>query len=96
MNAQKYKRFFRERLYNFLFSVCQVLNDGATTIIDFTYSPWTELKALTTAWRIPYYHMDISISSYLAALSSYLREKDAIDAALIFQSEKGKFFCFSS
>lgn len=34
--------------------------------------------------------MDISISSYLAALSTYLQEKNAIDAALIFQSEKGK------
>lgn len=71
--------------------MCQVLNAGATAIIDFTYSPWAELKELTTAWRIPHYHMDISISSYIDALATYLQERNAIDAALIFQSEKGKF-----
>ncbi|KAJ6638711.1 Glutamate receptor 2, partial [Pseudolycoriella hygida] len=67
---------------------CQVLNDGVTTIIDFTYAPWTELKELTTVWKIPYYHVDVTIGSYVAALSKYLQKKDAIDAALIFQSEK--------
>lgn len=71
--------------------MCQVVNAGVTTIIDFTYSPWTELKDLVTTWNIPYYHVDISISTYLTALSLYLQEKNAIDAALIFQSEKGKF-----
>lgn len=70
--------------------MCQVLDAGVTAIIDFTYSPWSQLKELTTAWRIPYYHMDISISSYVAALSAYLQEKNAIDAALILESEKGE------
>lgn len=70
--------------------MCQVLNAGVTAIVEFTYSPWSQLKELTTAWRIPHYHVDITISSYLSALATFLKEKNAIDAALIFQNENGK------
>ncbi|XP_037030055.1 uncharacterized protein LOC119069934 isoform X1 [Bradysia coprophila] len=69
-------------------SLCQVLNAGVTTIVDFTYSPWSELKELSAAWRIPHYHVDTTLSSYVTALATFLKEKNAIDAALIFQSEK--------
>lgn len=74
--------------------MCQMLSAGVTIIVDFTYSPWTELKDIVTTWNIPYYHVDISISVYVAALAMYLQHKNAVDAALIFQSEKGKRFCF--
>lgn len=83
-------------LKKILFSVCQVVAGGITIIIDFTYSPWNELRDMTTTWNIPYYHVDISIGPSVAALSMYLQEKDAHDAALIFQSGAGKDTCSTS
>lgn len=73
-----------------LFSVCQVLNAGVTAIVDFTYSPWAEIKELTSDLRIPYYRVDITKNVYLDAFEKYLQQRNAIDAALIFENEKGK------
>lgn len=41
-------------------------------------------------YDIPYVHLDISIRPFVAALTKYLQAREASDAILIFQNDRGE------
>ena len=78
--------------YDILFqcvAVCAQLYKGITMILDMTWTGWDKLRDLARDFGIIYKRGDTTISAYVQALDDIMMYKNATDAALIFENEKG-------
>lgn len=57
-------------------------------LIDSTPGGLLEIQSVLARNDIPYFNFDYSIQSFVRVLEKFLNDKGALDAVLIFQSEK--------
>lgn len=61
-------------------------------IIDLSWSPWQVAEDLASEAGIPLVRTLLGSQQLVKALDSYLESRNATDAALILESESGKFW----
>lgn len=72
--------------------MCQILSNGLHIIIDITWSSPDEIMNIIEITNINYFHVDISIKSYISVLTKYLQVRQATDVVIIFQNERGNLW----
>jgi len=58
-----------------------------TAIIDMTWGGWREAEKVATANGLPYMRIETANHQFVKSADDFLRDRDAIDAALIFKDE---------
>ena len=58
-----------------------------SAIIDMTWGGWREVQKIATANGLPYLRIETANHQFVKSADDYLRDRDAIDAALIFKDE---------
>ena len=58
-----------------------------TAIIDMTWGGWREAEKVAAANGLPYLRIETANHQFVKSADDFLRDRDAIDAALIFKDE---------
>lgn len=69
--------------------VCQIMADGVTAMLDFSWSQWADIVDVIVAAKIPYFPVDISVRPFVGVLTKFLAARNGVDAVVIFQNENG-------
>ncbi len=56
-------------------------------VVDLTWGGWMELAEMAEAAGFPYLRLDAANHQFVQAADDYLRDRGAIDAALVFSDE---------
>ena len=69
-------------------SFCTALaGDTFSAVIDLSWGGWENVQKIVEASDIPYVHVEASNKPFVMALDDFLYQRDAIDAALLFETE---------
>lgn len=61
---------------------------GISILIDGTLSGFNMIRNTMRKHKVPYYNFDFSIQSFVKMMETYLLERKALEAVIIFQNER--------
>ena len=68
---------------------CDVLKQKSfSLVLDLTWGGWTELRSVAERNALPYLRLETAKHLFVRAMDDFLVERNAVDAALIFQNEE--------
>ena len=92
-------RFFKKTSVKSTISIIDVVNwfheislyllfQAISAVIDFTWSGWDSARQISLEIGLPYLRVEVSNAPFVEAADNFLSQRDAIDAALVFETEK--------
>lgn len=74
-----------------LFSVCSVLSAGISAVLDLTHTGhMKDLAQLSEIRTIPYFHVDITLQTFVHAMDAYVTARQGGDTIFIVRNDEGK------